>query len=418
MRVLIVDDQEFIRRGVRAVLTEEEDIEVCGEAVDGRDAILKALELKPDVVLMDISMPRLDGLEAAREIHRQLPHVYIITLSQYDLPEIIKEAMEAGAVTHVSKLFVWTLLVPALRNLPVRGVLSAAPDFDARTLIRPMPRAKVAREQAFRESEERFRCTFEATVVGMGHVAEDGRWLRVNQKLCEMIGYKREEIQNLTFQDITHPADLACDLEQTQRIVAGELDHFSMDSRYIRKDGAIAFVRSTIQAVRNANGKLKYFIRVAEDIGARRKAEAQLAQAQRDVHLANLHLNFVGDRLSVALTRCSRELRYVWANQNYANWLQQPLERIVGRPILDVVGKAAFDALRDGFEQVLDGAYVEFEKHEVVYPRIGSRSISAAYRPTLDSAGVPDGWVAIVRDITMQAKTLSASTRSSCSSSS
>jgi DNA-binding NarL/FixJ family response regulator len=77
MRVLIVDDQEFIRRGVRAVLTEEEDIEVCGEAVDGRDGIAKALALKPDVILMDIRMPRLDGHRMLwRVVHEQVDVVY------------------------------------------------------------------------------------------------------------------------------------------------------------------------------------------------------------------------------------------------------------------------------------------------------------------------------------------------------
>jgi PAS domain S-box-containing protein len=409
VRVLIVDDQEFIRRGVRAVLIEEEDIEVCGEAVDGRDAIAKALELKPDVILMDIRMPRLDGLEAAREIHRNLPDVHIITLSQYDLPEVITEAMEAGAVTHVSKLFVWTLLVPALRSLPIHGVLTAAPDFHTQPLIRSFPRAKVALERALRESEERFRSTFEATAVGMGHVAENGRWLRVNQKLCEMVGYDKEEFQSLTFQDITHPEDLAADLVQMHRMVAGELDQFSRDSRYIRKDGAIAFVRSTIHAVRNANGKLKYCIRVAEDVRATREAAEQLAQAKHALQVANLHLNFVGDRLSLALTRCSRDLRYLWVNQNYADWLRQPVDRIIGRTILDVVGQTAFNALRDRFEQVLAGEHVEYEQHGVVYAGIGSRSISAVYRPTLDATGTPDGWIAMVQDITTQGKVAGAS---------
>ena len=409
MRVLIVDDQEFIRRGVRAVLIEEEDIEVCGEAVDGRDAISKALELKPDVILMDIRMPRLDGLEAAREIHRSLPDTHIITLSQYDLPEVIKEAMEAGAVTHVSKLFVWTLLVPALRSLPVHGVLTAAPDFHAQALIRPFPRAKVALEQALRESEERFRRTFEATAVGMGHVAENGRWLRVNQKLCEMVGYDKEEIQSLTFQDITHPEDLAADLLQMQRIFAGELDHFSSDTRYVRKNGRIVMVHSTVQAVRHANGKLKYCIRAAEDLRARREAAEQLDQAKHDLQVANFHLNFVGDRLSLALTRCSHDLRYLWVNQNYADWLQQPVDRIVGRAILDVMGQTAFRALRDRFEQVLAGEYVEYEQHGVVYAGIGSRSISAAYRPTLDSSGAPDGWIAVVQDITTRGRAATAS---------
>jgi DNA-binding NarL/FixJ family response regulator len=117
MRVLIADDQDFIRRGVRAVLSEEKDIKVCAEAVDGRDALVKALELKPDVVIMDIIMPRMDGIEAIRLIHKALPQAKILSLSQYDIPEMVNEVQQAGAAAFVSKLLVWDKLVPSLRRV-------------------------------------------------------------------------------------------------------------------------------------------------------------------------------------------------------------------------------------------------------------------------------------------------------------
>jgi DNA-binding NarL/FixJ family response regulator len=117
MRVLIADDQDFIRRGLRAVLSEEKDIKVCAEAIDGRDALGKALELKPDVVIMDIIMPRMDGIEAIRLIHKALPQAKILSLSQYDIPEMVNEVQQAGAAAFVSKLLVWDKLVPSLRRV-------------------------------------------------------------------------------------------------------------------------------------------------------------------------------------------------------------------------------------------------------------------------------------------------------------
>ena len=117
MRVLIADDQEFIRRGVRAVLSEEKDIKVCAEAIDGRDALVKSLELKPDVVIMDIIMPRMDGIEAIRLIHKALPKAKILSLSQCDIPEMVNEVQQAGAAAFVSKLLVWDKLVPSLRRV-------------------------------------------------------------------------------------------------------------------------------------------------------------------------------------------------------------------------------------------------------------------------------------------------------------
>jgi PAS domain S-box-containing protein len=93
----------------------------------------------------------------------------------------------------------------------------------------------------------------------------------------------------------------------------------------------------------------------------------------------------------------------VWVNQNYANWLHRPVEQIIGRHILDVVGKDAFKILRPRFEQVLSGEEVAY-RDNVSYDGIGSRYVSAAYRPTLNSAGEPDGWFALVQDITDQTK--------------
>ena len=118
MRVLIVDDQDFIRRGIRAALLVAPEIDVCGEAADGMDAIEKARQLSPDVILMDISMPRLDGLDSTRELRRLLPGIKVVTVTQYeDVPGLVKEALDAGAITHLSKLYIWDDLVSTLRKL-------------------------------------------------------------------------------------------------------------------------------------------------------------------------------------------------------------------------------------------------------------------------------------------------------------
>ena len=117
LRVLIVDDQEFIRRGIRAALSVAPEITVCGEASDGSEAIEKARGLNPDVVLMDISMPGLDGLDGTRALRRILPNVRVVTVSQYDIPGMVTEALAAGAASHVSKLLIWDSLVETLRSL-------------------------------------------------------------------------------------------------------------------------------------------------------------------------------------------------------------------------------------------------------------------------------------------------------------
>jgi len=112
MRVLVVDDHEVVRRGVRSLL--ESHCEVCGEAVDGFDAIEKTRLLKPDVVVMDISMPKLNGLEATRTIRSVLPACEVLILSQHESSQMVQQALQAGARGYVVKSSVARDLLAAL----------------------------------------------------------------------------------------------------------------------------------------------------------------------------------------------------------------------------------------------------------------------------------------------------------------
>jgi DNA-binding NarL/FixJ family response regulator len=103
VRILIVDDHELVRRGLRSILVTRPEWEICGEAVDGSDAIERARELKPDVVLLDITMPHVNGLDAARIIRRDVPQAKVIILSQYEGSQMRARALEAGAQSYVSK---------------------------------------------------------------------------------------------------------------------------------------------------------------------------------------------------------------------------------------------------------------------------------------------------------------------------
>ena len=131
------------------------------------------------------------------------------------------------------------------------------------------------------ENEERFRATFEQAAVGIAHVALDGRWLRVNQKLCDIVGYSKEALLQKTFQDITHPDDLDADQEFVRQILAKEIITYSMEKRYIRKDGSSVWINLTVSMVRNVSGDPAYFISVIEDIAQRKQAEEELRKSEQ-----------------------------------------------------------------------------------------------------------------------------------------
>jgi len=130
-------------------------------------------------------------------------------------------------------------------------------------------------EEVLRESEERFRATFEHAAIGAAQVGIDGRWLRVNRRLCEIVGYEREELLERTFQDTTHPDDLEGDLAQMRLLLEGELQTYTMEKRYLRKGGPEVWVNLTVSLVRDASGKPAYFIAVVEDISERKKTEEE-----------------------------------------------------------------------------------------------------------------------------------------------
>jgi PAS domain S-box-containing protein len=137
-----------------------------------------------------------------------------------------------------------------------------------------------------RQSEQLYRSTFELAAVGVAHVSPEGQWLRVNKKFCEIVGYSEQELLSLTFQDITHPDDLAADLAQTEKVRNGTLNKYSIEKRYIRKDRSHVWVSLTVSGVSDTSGNLQHFISVVEDISARKSAERALRESEERLQLA------------------------------------------------------------------------------------------------------------------------------------
>ncbi|MCC5623433.1 PAS domain S-box protein, partial [Nostoc sp. CHAB 5715] len=135
-------------------------------------------------------------------------------------------------------------------------------------------------EVALRESEERFRAMFNQAAVGITLVALDGRFIQVNPALCEITGYSHEELIQLNFQEITHPDDLEIDWENTRRVLAKEISGYSLEKRYIRKDGSIVWVNLTSSVVWDANGQPKYALGIIEDISEQQAALRERKQVE------------------------------------------------------------------------------------------------------------------------------------------
>lgn len=135
-------------------------------------------------------------------------------------------------------------------------------------------------EARLRESEERYRRTFELAASGIAHIALDRRFVRVNRRICEILGYPQAELLGRTGRDISHPEDLDVINALRPRLYAGEVDTVRTDKRYLRKDGSTVWVTLTLALERDATGKPLYEIAVYDDITARKATEAALRESE------------------------------------------------------------------------------------------------------------------------------------------
>ena len=190
------------------------------------------------------------------------------------------------------------------------------------------------------QGEQRFQAIFEQAAVGVAQVATDGRWMDINRRMCEILGYTRDELRTRTFQNITHPDDLDGDLDQMRRVLAGEVNTYSREKRFRRKDGSLIWANLSVSLVRDSIGEPKYFIAVVEDIDARKRAEAALREHEQLLHLFVTHT-------PAAVAMFDRDMRYVAASRRWVTDYHLKDAEIVGRSHYEV-----FPEMSEAWKQV------------------------------------------------------------------
>src|SRR5580704_3451339 len=283
MRVLVVDDHEFMRKGIRSVLATEPSLTFCGEAIDGRDAVEKAKALRPDIVVMDISMPNMNGLEATREIKRLLPESGIVILSQHETHEMVHQAFKMGARGYVVKSAISSDLLAAIKKVHQHGtflqgdsLLSTNENIDAQEILQ----RSVALERALSESEERFRSAMNGMAEGLYTIDNQGLVTYLNPSAEAMFGWTCCELVGKKMHDVTHykhpdgspfPAADCASLLVLQK----GLELREHEDVFIRKDGSffpVVFSASLLKI----NGAVLGVVVCFRDDTKRRQAEIDL----------------------------------------------------------------------------------------------------------------------------------------------
>ncbi len=151
---------------------------------------------------------------------------------------------------------------------------------EEREALQAAQKAVIAEERA---SMERFHAYFDHSIVGLAITSLEKGWIEVNDALCQTLGYARDELTRMTWAELTHPDDLAPDLAQFNRMLAGEINSYAMDKRFIHKDGHLVYTRLAVSQVRKPDGSLDYVVAMVEDITERKHSELALENSEKQL---------------------------------------------------------------------------------------------------------------------------------------
>lgn len=179
-------------------------------------------------------------------------------------------------------------------------------------------------EHAVRESEARFSAFFEHAMVGMATTSLEKGWLLVNPALCAILGYSRQELTAKTWAELTHPDDLAADVANFDRLLRDETDHYAMEKRFIRPDGAVIHAFIAVRAVRHGDRRIDFFAAIVEDISERKRADEAIRSAQR------LMQQFIDHLPGTAFVK-DENLRVLLANKAFQNILGIDPAMMIGK---------------------------------------------------------------------------------------
>jgi diguanylate cyclase (GGDEF)-like protein/PAS domain S-box-containing protein len=133
------------------------------------------------------------------------------------------------------------------------------------------------------DTEKRFQNYFNLGLIGMAITSLEKGWVDVNEKLCEILGYSRAELVELSWAEVTHPDDLETDLTQFQRVLAGETEGYTLDKRFLRKDGRVIYASISVNCIRRDDGTIDHFVAFVQDITDRKAAEIKLSQMNTEL---------------------------------------------------------------------------------------------------------------------------------------
>ena len=248
-------------------------------------------------------------------------------------------------------------------------------------------------EEAMRRSEQTFRRYFDLDLVGMVTSSPQTGLLQVNDRVCEMLGYERSELLAMTWVQLTHPDDVAADVAQYNRIVANESDGYSLDKRYVRRDGSVMHAALSVRSVRAADGSLDHLVALVQDITERKLAENELFRREQE-------FKALVENNPDIVVRFDRNFRHVYVSPSIERFTGLTPAQLIGRSNRDL---GISEEISAKFESVLNDVFTTGQERVIEFPLVGpagEQFFQGRIVPEFNAAHEVESVISVGRDIT------------------
>jgi PAS domain S-box-containing protein len=240
----------------------------------------------------------------------------------------------------------WNVCPWRLSDGSVGGIIMLTESITARKLA----------EKTLKESEERSRIFFERQLVGMAITSTTKGWLQVNARICEMLGYSEEELKKLTWAELTYPDDLVADNAQFARLLKGEIDDYTIEKRFVRKDAKIVYTNLAVACVRTSNGSVDYVLALVEDITKRKQAEQELRIAKEKVEESERTLRAIYENSQDAIV-ITQNSEIAMVNQAYLDLLGfEDKDEVIGKSFINNISPKEHERIKQLHQKRNTGA--------------------------------------------------------------
>lgn len=248
-------------------------------------------------------------------------------------------------------------------------------------------------ENELKASEARFRSYFELPLTGIAITSLDKGWLEVNSTVCDMLGYSREELSHMTWDELTHPDDREADISQFERVLAGEIDTYFMEKRFIRKDGNEIWTNLSVGCVRKSDGSVDYTVAMLQNISSRKEAEKFLQD----------HLRFLQtlvEAIPNPIWFKGIDGKYIGCNRGYETFFGCSRENIVGRTSRDVFAPEAADKYFQADQELFNSLGSVVYEDMIRHSDGTTRPVVVSKATFTNSEGQVAGLIGVIQDIT------------------